>query len=172
MFEPLFGIGLAAFIVGAIVPLATIKMKNNKLPRQAALLLGCFASIALLAFAAEVIFTDSVVSAFTYQIASLFEFSFTIDRLSGFFIALVSVVSLAVEIYSLQYVEHMHGEDRKNLLAFLMNAFIVSMVLVIASCNNVFFFVFLGNNGVNLFPCWLCLSMKRRKPSKQACSTS
>jgi hydrogenase-4 component B len=141
MLETLFPIGLAAFILGVIVPLATVKTKNNKLPRQIGLLLGCFASVALLAFSVEVIFADSAVSAFSYQITPPFEFSFTVDRLSGFFIALVSVVSLAVEIYSFQYVEHMHDESRKNLLAFLMNSFIVSMVLVISS-STMFCFLF------------------------------
>jgi hydrogenase-4 component B len=141
MLETLFSIGLASFILGAIVPLATVKTQNNKLPRQIGLLLGCFASVALLAFSVEVIFTDAIFSVFSYQITPPFEFSFTIDRLSGFFIALVSVVSLAVEIYSFQYVEHMHDESRKNLLAFLMNSFIASMVLVIGS-STMFCFLF------------------------------
>jgi hydrogenase-4 component B len=141
MLEPLFHFGLAAFIIGAAVSLCSINLKNGKIPRQIGLLFGFFASIALLAFAAEVILNDSIFSAFTYQITSPFVFSFTIDRLSAFFIALISVVSLTVEIYSVNYVEHMHDDSKKSLLVFLMNTFIVSMVLVIAS-STMFSFLF------------------------------
>ena len=61
------------------------------------------------------------------------QFSFLIDRLSAFFILLISVVSFAVAIYSVQYVEHGAHEGRKNLIVAFMNIFIVSMVLVVAS---------------------------------------
>lgn len=141
MLETLFSFGLAVFLSAAILALAASKLPDNKINRKIALTMDCVASIALLVFAVEVIFTDVSVNVFTYQIAVPFEFSFTVDRLAGFFIALVSVVSLAVEIYSIQYVERMHGEKRKSLLIFLMNAFIVSMVLVISSAS-MFSFLF------------------------------
>ena len=63
----------------------------------------------------------------------MFQFSFMVDRLAAFFLALVSVVSVAVAIYSVQYVEHEEHEGRKNLIVALMNFFIFSMLLVIAS---------------------------------------
>ncbi|XHH09692.1 MAG: proton-conducting transporter membrane subunit [Candidatus Bathyarchaeia archaeon] len=140
MLELLFPFGLAVFIIGAILAIATAKLNNNN-PRITSLIISCFASILLLAFAIEVILNNSTVSAFSYQITALFELSFKIDRLAGFFVALVSVVSLAVEIYSIKYLEHLHGEGRKNLLVFLMNFFIVSMILVIAS-SSMFSFLF------------------------------
>ena len=56
-----------------------------------------------------------------------------VDRLAAFFLALVSVVSVAVAIYSVQYVEHEEHEGRKNLIVGLMNVFIFSMLLVVAS---------------------------------------
>ncbi|MGD6934388.1 MAG: proton-conducting transporter membrane subunit [Candidatus Bathyarchaeia archaeon] len=141
MLEPLFPIGLAVFIFGAILSIATTKLKNNKGVRQVALVASCFASILTLAFAVELLFTDTVFSGFTYTIITPLELSFQVDRLSSFFIALVAVVSLAVEIYSIHYIEHMHGEGRKNLLVFLMNTFIVSMILVISS-SSMFSFLF------------------------------
>ena len=140
MLENLFPIGLAAFILGVILPLVTLKLKS-KTSRLIALIFGSFASIALLAFSIEIIFSGVSVSAFTYQITPTFQFSFFIDRLSAFFISLVSIVSLAVEIYSIQYVEHTHGEGRKNLLVSFMNIFILSMVLVVAS-STMFSFLF------------------------------
>jgi formate hydrogenlyase subunit 3/multisubunit Na+/H+ antiporter MnhD subunit len=161
MLETLFSVGLAVFLISAVLTLSTVKLANNKTPRKIALALGCVASVALLVFAIEVILIDASVSAFTYQITAPFEFSFTIDRLSGFFIALVSVVSLAVEIYSFQYVEHMHDESRKNLLIFLMNAFIVSMVLVIASASMFTFLFFWETMALTSF---LLVMLEYEKP--------
>ena len=105
MLENLFSLGLAVFVLSAVTPILTIKLKN-KTSRLLSLVLGAFGSILLLAFSAEVILLDTSVTAFTYQITSPFQFTFFIDRLSAFFIALISVVSLAVEIYSISYVEH------------------------------------------------------------------
>jgi formate hydrogenlyase subunit 3/multisubunit Na+/H+ antiporter MnhD subunit len=56
-----------------------------------------------------------------------------VDRLAAFFLALIAVVSVAVAIYSVSYVEHTEHEGRKNLIVSFMNVFIVSMVLVVAS---------------------------------------
>jgi formate hydrogenlyase subunit 3/multisubunit Na+/H+ antiporter MnhD subunit len=56
-----------------------------------------------------------------------------IDRLSAFFLVLISVVSIAVAIYSFHYIEHGEHEGRKNLTIAFMNTFIFSMLLVVAS---------------------------------------
>ncbi len=140
MLENLFPLGLAVFVLSAVIPILTIKLKN-KTSRLLSLVFGAFGSILLLAFSAEVILLDTSVTAFTYQITPPFQFTFFIDRLAAFFIALISVVSLAVEIYSVSYVEHSHGEGRKNLIVGFMNIFILSMVLVVAS-STMFSFLF------------------------------
>ena len=141
MLENLFPLGLAVFVLSAITPILTIKLKN-KTSRLLSLVFGAFGSILLLAFSAEVILLDTSVTAFTYQITPPFQFTFFfIDRLSAFFIALITVVSLAVEIYSISYVEHGQGEGRKNLIVGFMNIFILSMVLVSTS-STMFSFLF------------------------------
>ena len=80
-------------------------------------------------------------SLFIYQITPSLQFSFLIDRLSAFFILLVSIVSVCVAIYSVQYVEHLAHDCRKNLIVSFMTIFIASMVLVIAS-STMFSFLF------------------------------
>ncbi len=87
----------------------------------------------MLAFSAEILLSDTTYNLIAYQITSMFQFSFMVDRLAAFFLALVSVVSVAVAVYSVQYVEHEAHEGRKNLIVGLMNFFIFSMLLVIAS---------------------------------------
>ena len=87
----------------------------------------------MLVFAAEILLTDTTYSAMLYQITSLFQFSFMVDRLAAFFLTLISIVSVAVAIYSIQYLEHEEHEERKSVIVALMSFFIFSMLLVVAS---------------------------------------
>ena len=133
MLEFLFPLGLAAFFLAVILPLIAQRLPTSKLPRQASLVFTGVASVAILAFALEIILSNQSVSILAYQLAPNFQFSFLVDRLAAFFLALVAVVSLSVAIYSVPYVEHLEHEGRKNLIVSFMNIFIASMVLVVAS---------------------------------------
>ncbi len=141
MFELLFSVGLIALFLGIIFPLAGLKSSASKWMRRASFLLVCIGGVFLLVFSLEIILSGASFSVLAYQIVSLFQFSILVDRLSAFFIILVSIVSVAVSIYSIQYVEHMAHEARKNLVAAFMSLFIFSMVLVIAS-ETMFSFLF------------------------------
>ena len=133
MLEILFPLGLASFLVAILLPLLSSKVTNSKTPRQTSLIITCVASVAFLAFALEIILSNKSFSLLAYQIVPSFQFSFLVDRLAAFFLVLVAIVSIAVAIYSISYVEHIEHEDRKNLIVSFMNIFIVSMVLVVAS---------------------------------------
>jgi formate hydrogenlyase subunit 3/multisubunit Na+/H+ antiporter MnhD subunit len=87
----------------------------------------------MLSFAAEILLSDVNYSVLAYQIPQTFQFSFMVDRLAAFFLLIVSIVSVAVSVYSIPYIEHEEHEARKNLVVSLMNFFIFSMLLVIAS---------------------------------------
>jgi hydrogenase-4 component B len=132
MFETLFPFSLVAFLFAILCPLVGLKVKG-KFPRQAGLVLSCVASLSLLIFSLEIILGGRNFSVLAYQITPSLQFSFLLDKLSAFFIALVSIVSLCVAIYSFSYVEHTPQENRKNFIVALMNIFIVSMALVVAS---------------------------------------
>ena len=58
---------------------------------------------------------------------------------------------MAVAIYSVQYVEHIEHESRKNLIVSFMNIFIVSMVLVVASFSMFSFLFFWEIMALSLF---------------------
>jgi len=133
MLEFLFPLGLSAFFLAIILSLIGSKLGSSKVPRQASLVFTSVASVAILVFALEIVFSNKSFSLLAYQITPLFQFSFLVDRLAAFFLALVAVVSVAVAIYSVQYVEHTAHDGRKNLIVSFMNIFIASMVLVIAS---------------------------------------
>ncbi|MGD6806777.1 MAG: proton-conducting transporter membrane subunit [Candidatus Bathyarchaeia archaeon] len=132
MFEILFPISIAVFLLATILPIVG-KFGKSKLPRQASLVCTTVASATVLAFALEIILTNNTYSVLVYQITSTLQFSFMVDRLAAFFLFLISVVSVAVAFYSLQYVEHLENERRKDFTIAFMNGFITSMLLVVAS---------------------------------------
>jgi hydrogenase-4 component B len=133
MFEALFPFSVLVFIFAAVISLLGFKSSYGKLARRVSLVLSATASVAMLVFAAEILLSNGNYSVLAYQLTSTFQFTFMVDRLAAFFLSIVSIVSASVSIYSVQYVEHEEHEGRKNLIVGLMNFFIASMLLVIAS---------------------------------------
>lgn len=68
-------------------------------------------------------------------------FSFSIDALSAFFILIVSVVGIAVSLFSFSYAEHYEKKYSTGLLGFLYNLFICSMLLVLVSDSVITFLI-------------------------------
>ncbi|HEY3420522.1 MAG TPA: hydrogenase 4 subunit B [Methanomassiliicoccales archaeon] len=68
-------------------------------------------------------------------------FGFTLDRLSAFFLLVISVVSFAVSIYSIGYSKEYDGKYSIGLLGFLFNLFLLSMTFVISASNAIFFLI-------------------------------
>ena len=64
--------------------------------------------------------------------------SFYIDKLSAFFILVVSTLAFAVSIYSLNYIEEFKN---KSSFAFLFHSFILSLILVLTSFNAFIFLI-------------------------------
>ena len=71
-------------------------------------------------------------------ISPTLEFSFQGDALSGFFVTVISILTLSVSIYSIGYTKNI---DNKGLMGFLYNLFILSMYAVILSGNIITFLV-------------------------------
>lgn len=132
MFELLFPISLAIYLVATIISLLAPKA-NGKIARQTSLVCTVMGSVVVLGFAIEILLTNGTYSLLAYQMTSLFQFSFMIDRLAVFFFILIGVVSIAVAVYSIQYVEYSEYNRRKSLTIAFMNIFILSMLLVVAS---------------------------------------
>ena len=133
MFEALFSFSVLVFIFAAVISLLGFKSSYGKLTRRVSLVLSAAASVAMLVFAAEILLSNGNYSVLAYQLTSTFQFTFMVDRLAAFFLLIVSIVSVSVSIYSIQYIEHEEHEGRKNLIVGLMCFFVVSMLLVIAS---------------------------------------
>lgn len=67
--------------------------------------------------------------------------AFLIDPLAAFFILVISLVSLAVSIFSFGYAEEYIGRHNLGMLGLLYNVFLLAMVALVAS-GNAFFFLF------------------------------
>jgi hydrogenase-4 component B len=113
----------------------------NKKARSISLFLAALASILLIIFSRDPILKNTNIAISLYNVAPGFSLSLMVDRLSAFFVLIVSVVSLSVAIYSFPYIEHMAGSVRKNITVSLMSAFILSMVMTVLSENS-FSFIF------------------------------
>jgi hydrogenase-4 component B len=66
-------------------------------------------------------------------------FSLAIDKLSAFFIFIISLIALFCSIYGLGYIKHYYKKYSIGSLGFFYNLFIAGMLLVVAAANGLFF---------------------------------
>jgi hydrogenase-4 component B len=125
------------YLFGAVS--SVIFNKNDRMSSYAAFLSSLMASVL------GVIFSLSVISGETFSFsqpgALLLNFGFYVDRLSAFFILVISISVFAVSIYSLGYVKEYFGKKNIGHLGFLYNIFILSMILVVSANNAVMFLI-------------------------------
>ncbi len=141
MIVELFVLAILVLFAGTVFPLLaasfdrrSLRMISFSCTIVASILLGCLSLLILLS-GESVFFT-------LYQPLPLFSLSFVIDRLASFFLLIIAVVSACVALYFTEYIEHLSGSARRNLLCGCTNLFILSMVLVVASANTISFFLF------------------------------
>jgi len=141
MFTSLFYLGIILSLLGFILPLLQLENKG-KTSRRISYALSILSSISFLAFSILSFGEKAGYIIPLYSNGGLIDFSFYIDRLSAFFIAVISIVSLSSAVYSIEYGEHIAHVRRKNYLASLLNLFALSMVLAVASYNTLCFIFF------------------------------
>jgi len=141
MIAGLFIISLGVFVLGVLLPLAGA-WQDRRIFRAGSHLCTIAGSVLLGAISLFLLLTGNDVAWTAYQLVASFSLSFAIDRLSAFFLLLISVVSACVALYAAEYNEHLEGSLRKNLLSACTNLFILSMVLVVASANTLSFLLF------------------------------
>ncbi|MFN3740921.1 MAG: hydrogenase 4 subunit B [Thermodesulfovibrionales bacterium] len=73
-----------------------------------------------------------------FKLSSIFEFSFGGDALSGFFIVVISILSISVSLYSIGYTRNL---NKRGLMGILFNLFILSMYGVVLSHNIITFLI-------------------------------
>lgn len=141
MIDGLFIISLGIFVLGIFLPLAGT-WQDRRIFRAGSHTCTIAGSVLLGALSLVLLFTGNGVAWTAFQPVAGFSLSFTLDRLSAFFLLLISVVSACVALYAAEYNEHLEGGLRRNLLSACTNLFILTMVLVVASANTFSFLVF------------------------------
>lgn len=74
-------------------------------------------------------------------LSPLFSFSFAVDKLSAFFIMVISIVALFCSVYGVGYVKHFYKTYNIGTLGFFYHLFIAGMLLVVTAGNGLFFLV-------------------------------
>ena len=93
------------------------------------------ANLLFLAFSLIIVLRNTTFSYDLYQLSDTLRFSFCVDRLAAYFMMIISLVSAAVCLYSLGYIEHQGSNTGKNFLVAMMSLFILSMLLLVAADN-------------------------------------
>lgn len=96
---------------------------------------GIVFSLAALSSVKEILFNLGV-SAFP-----LLSISFAIDKLSAFFIFVISLIALFCSIYGVGYIKHFYKKYSIGALGFFYNLFIGGMFLVVTASNGLFFLI-------------------------------
>ncbi|MDD1687624.1 proton-conducting transporter membrane subunit [Methanoregula sp.] len=139
--ETLFVIALLVFVAGILIPLATAS-RDQRIFRIVSHGCTVIGSAALGILALLVLLTGDGLSWTLYQPLPGCSLSVTIDRLAAFFLLLIAAVSACVALYTAEYVEHLEGGSRRNLLCACTNLFILAMALVVVSANTFAFLIF------------------------------
>jgi len=131
---------LCSYLGGAILSLVLVRWQKaaNLIGFSCAVLgglVGCVASILVLN---RSIFPSLLVWPFQMP---LFTFSIHLDALAGFFVLVISLLGLAISIYSLGYAAQYYGIKNVGALGAFYNLLLLSNTLVFCAGNAVFFLI-------------------------------
>jgi hydrogenase-4 component B len=122
----IFSIGILCFLFGAVasqLPLSKLRNFSYLFPLTGALL--------FLAAGGYLLFTPAFTGAII-PVSSIFSFAFSCDALSGFFVVLISLITISVSLYSIGFTR---GIKNAGYLGFFYNVLILSMYGVVLSAN-------------------------------------
>lgn len=71
----------------------------------------------------------------------LLSFAFHIDKLSAFFVFLISLIALFCSIYGIGYIKHFYKKYNLGTLGFFFHLFIAGMLMVVTAANGLFFLI-------------------------------
>lgn len=142
MLTPLFFTGTGFYLVAVLITLLPY-LRERERCRQTALRLTFAGCTAFIVLSLSIALSQIPFSVPLWQVIPGLQLALNIDRLSAFFVLLISLVSAAVVLYSMSYIAHTEApECRKSLMAAFMSLFILSMLLLVSSSNSFSFLFF------------------------------
>lgn len=137
----LYGLGAVLALIFAKSPRLANLIPNTMTAFAA--LTGVGASILQLLSDTERVYLGKFITTIPYVSLEM-----SIDRLSAFFLLALSVLVLAVSVYSMGYIKHYYQKRNVGVFNFLVNSFILAMIGVLISENMIAFFA-----------CWELMSL-------------
>ncbi len=132
MIESLYQIGLLVLILSIFYPLAVF-LRRGSVPRTLANVSLIFSSLILTGASILLLLEGGEATVFSYGFTPNLILSLSVDRLSAFFVLVVSVVSISVGIFSPGYLHHIESERRRSVVASATSLFVASMLLLVVS---------------------------------------
>ncbi len=130
--------GIALLIIASIVA-ATGALSPRQSMYRISLIFGICGSASLVVSSLTHVLSGTAVSLCTYPITGVISISFGIERLSGIFVLLLSLVSIACSIYTFSDFTHEKHRVRVMVRNALMFAFLTFMTGVLLSWNSILF---------------------------------
>ena len=128
------------FAVGAIGALCL--RKDDKLANVRSSFFAIVGSLWGTIFSVGALFAlNTILFSIGTPVFPLLSVSIAIDKLSAFFILVISLVSLFCSIYGFGYVRHFYGKYSIGALGFFYNIFILGMLVVVSASNALFFLI-------------------------------
>jgi formate hydrogenlyase subunit 3/multisubunit Na+/H+ antiporter MnhD subunit len=137
----LYGLGALLALIFASSP-RLANLVPNSITAFAALTGICASTVQLLSNIDRV-YLGNVITSVPY-----ISLEMSIDRLSAFFLLALSVLVLAVSIYSMGYITHYYQKRNVAIFNFLVNSFILAMIGVL-----------IAENMIAFFACWELMSV-------------
>mgnify|MGYP001331101390 CR=1 FL=1 len=130
---------LLLWTIGALGALAL--SRNDRLANWWGNSFAALGAVSGLLFSLSVLISGAVFSFNAVTSLPMLSISFSIDRLSAFFIFLISLIALLASIYAFGYVKHYYTKYNIGALGFFYNIFLAGMVMVAAARNALFFLI-------------------------------
>ncbi|MEG6522241.1 hydrogenase 4 subunit B [Desulfotomaculum sp. 1211_IL3151] len=127
------------YLIGALLPF--LYKGNVRLSLVTGCITGVIASLLGLGLGIEALFSMEAVKVSFGQVLPGVELTVQIDRLSGFFLTTICLVTFLVGFYSLGYMK-IYRHENITWWNFCYNIFILSMILVVTVNNAIVFLVF------------------------------
>jgi hydrogenase-4 component B len=155
---------LLLWIAGALGSLAL--NKDNRLANWWGNSFAALGSVFGLFFSLSVLISGTTFSFSAGTSLPLLSISFSVDKLSAFFIFLISLIALLASIYAFGYVKHYYRKYNIGTLGFFYNIFLAGMVMVAAAHNALFFLI--AWEIMSLASYFLVIYEKKRSENVQA----
>jgi hydrogenase-4 component B len=130
--ETFLMIGTSCFLLGSALFLMPLQKKKSRL-----YILSAAGALNFLLFGLFLVFLRPV-TLWAAPLSSVFQFLFSADALSGFFVIVISLLAFSVSVFSMGYAR---GAEHGSFMGFLFNLFILSMYAVVISGNVITFLI-------------------------------